>query len=76
MFPTGFRISCFDYPTEMRPGSPYLSQHADPSSGCAQHGPPSSLLVVPGVQQIAWLFFGVQQEVVTGVFSAAVTFVF
>jgi hypothetical protein len=40
----------------------YLSQHDEPSSGCAQHAPLLSSFVSLGVQQTVALFFGAQQD--------------
>ena len=40
----------------------YLSQHDEPSAGCAQQAPPLSSGVSLGVQQTEALFFGAQQE--------------
>jgi hypothetical protein len=56
----------------------YLSQHDEPSAGCAQHAPPLSSGVSLGVQQTDALFFGAQQEEAAGAasFFSLVIFVF
>jgi len=47
-----------------------LLQHAEPSSGCAQHAPPLSCGVSLGVQQAeALVSFGVQQPEAAGAAS-------
>jgi hypothetical protein len=51
----------------------YLSQHEDPSSGCAQHAPLFSSFVWLGVQQTEVSFLGVQQDEATvSVFPAVI----
>lgn len=42
--------------------SDYLSQHAEPSEGCAQHAPPLSSGFSLGVQHTDAFFLGVQHD--------------
>jgi len=44
----------------------HLSQHADPSSGCAQQAPPFSSADWLGAQHTEALFFEVQHDATTG----------